>query len=282
MPNRRFRFEFNYIILILIFLLILLSFILFKTVQLIQSNYGFDSTASTSKSDASVNVTTINGSLSSKSESIKTSETSNTAISGTSTIKPISSSKGTTSISSITRTSIAQTITNTNYSTLEITKTVGLPSSYVPPNLVNVGKYGNGQLTKEAYDNFIKLYEEASAHGIKIKVLSGYRSYQQQKDLFEYYIQKEMKNRKISRIEAEKIANVYSAKPGFSEHQLGTTADIVCSSCDAFNGGEENKKVWEYLKNNANKYGFYLSYPENNDKGYMFEPWHYRYNPQNQ
>ena len=62
--------------------------------------------------------------------------------------------------------------------------------------------------------------------------------------------------------------------PGYSEHETGLAIDFS-------NEGhyDENEKMWEWLKNNAYKYGFILRYPE--DKYEItkidYEPWHYRY-----
>jgi len=35
-------------------------------------------------------------------------------------------------------------------------------------------------------------------------------------------------------------------------------------------------KAYQWLLNNAYKYGFILSYPENNEY-YIYEPWHWRF-----
>ena len=41
----------------------------------------------------------------------------------------------------------------------------------------------------------------------------------------------------------------------------------------------EESKEYEWMKENAHKYGFILRYPEEKEHitGYKFEPWHYRY-----
>ena len=68
-----------------------------------------------------------------------------------------------------------------------------------------------------------------------------------------------------------------SAKPGHSEHQTGLAVDIMGSNND-YNLFAESKE-FEWMKNNAYKYGFILRYPEHKENitGFKYEPWHYRY-----
>ncbi|GIW67600.1 MAG: hypothetical protein KatS3mg096_468 [Candidatus Parcubacteria bacterium] len=72
------------------------------------------------------------------------------------------------------------------------------------------------------------------------------------------------------------------ALPGFSEHNdyFKTAIDIITQNGIPLN--EKESKIFlktdEYLwlVKNANKFGFYQSFPKNN-KYYIFEPWHWRY-----
>ncbi|NLA46732.1 MAG: M15 family metallopeptidase, partial [Firmicutes bacterium] len=76
----------------------------------------------------------------------------------------------------------------------------------------------------------------------------------------------------------EEAANRFSARPGQSEHQLGTTVDFGGTSAD-WTTGFANTKQGKWLLNNAHLYGFALSYPEGKESvtGYIYEPWHFRY-----
>ena len=74
--------------------------------------------------------------------------------------------------------------------------------------------------------------------------------------------------------EAKKRTEKYVAIPDTSEHQLGLSVDInadidKCSS----------EKVYQWLDENAYKYGFVKRYPEDKTDitGISNEPWHYRY-----
>ncbi len=70
-------------------------------------------------------------------------------------------------------------------------------------------------------------------------------------------------------------ANQFSADQGYSEHQLGTTVDLTTKDSVPFSKFETTP-AYQWLQNNAHKYGFILSYPKNNQY-YQFEPWHWRF-----
>ncbi len=153
-----------------------------------------------------------------------------------------------------------------------VTKETKLKSDYVPSNLVPIPSHMNPSydmyLRSEALDYLGKLYEAAEEDGITLSIRSAYRSYSTQKWLFNDYANRY----------GEEEANRFSARPGQSEHQLGTTVDFGGTSVDftaAF--GETERGKW--LAENAYKYGFALSYPQNKEHitGYIYEPWHFRY-----
>lgn len=105
---------------------------------------------------------------------------------------------------------------------------------------------------------------DAKALGLNIPLVSGYRSYETQENLYNKYVKKD----------GEKKANTYSAKPGESEHQTGLAFDI--GSVDrSFANTIEAK----WLAENAYLYGFIVRYPKGKTDitGYIYEPWHVRY-----
>ena len=100
---------------------------------------------------------------------------------------------------------------------------------------------------------------------VDLKIISAYRSFGKQSALKSSY-----------KIIYGAGANKFSADQGYSEHQLGTALDFTDSEVGASYSNFEKTPVYEWLLNNAYKYGFILSYPENNAY-YQFEPWHWRF-----
>lgn len=172
-----------------------------------------------------------------------------------------------------------------NYLALECTdctlapasKQFSLPSKYYPA-VKYTGLSGGGQLTPTTINSLNTLINNAKKEGIDITIISAFRSYSEQVSTFNYWVSREMA-KGSSRYVAEAAANNYSARAGQSEHQLGTTADLKCSTCGNFDNSSGNIKMYNFLKNNAHKYGFVISYPEGKKDrtGYNTELWHIRY-----
>lgn len=126
--------------------------------------------------------------------------------------------------------------------------------------LVDVG--GGISLNSEAAAAFKKMAADASAAGLTIYAVSGYRGYDLQQSLFDQEVRAFGQNQKTV------------ARPGHSEHQLGTTADVNDVS-EGFGTTPEGK----WVQQNSTKYGFVVSYPAGREglTGYAYEPWHIRY-----
>jgi len=153
-----------------------------------------------------------------------------------------------------------------------VTKDTTLKSDYVPSNLKLIPSYMNPsydmQLREEALEHLKELWDEADRDGVSLSIRSAYRSYATQKRIFKDYASQH----------GEEAANRFSARPGQSEHQLGTTVDFGGTAVD-FSDQFGQTKQSRWLADNAHKYGFALSYPEGKEHitGYIYEPWHYRY-----
>ena len=146
-----------------------------------------------------------------------------------------------------------------------------LKQDYIPEDLVSVtGIYArdSAKLVKVAYDNFVKMADAAREENLTIKVTTGYRSYSFQSTLYNNYV----------KADGVKNADTYSARPGFSEHQLGYSADLTNAKNVSFDNFE-NAKEYKWLQDNAYKYGFIMRFPKGKEyiTGYQFESWHYRY-----
>lgn len=131
-------------------------------------------------------------------------------------------------------------------------KSYSLPPSFAPG------------LETICYTQFQKLSSAAAKEDLSIWIGSGYRSYHDQEIIYENYVKSDGKE----------MADTYSARPGYSEHQTGLVID--CNTIDdAF--GATPEAAW--LAQHAHEYGFIIRYPQGKEDitGYKYEPWHIRY-----
>ena len=139
-----------------------------------------------------------------------------------------------------------------------------ISKDYIPSDLITIN---NISINKEAYNSFLKMQEDMKKENLNIRIISAYRSYDYQESLYERYL----------KTDKQEIVDTYSARPGFSEHHTGLAIDIdnEVLSFDKF----YLTKEFNWMKNNAYKYGFILRYPKDKEDitGYTYEPWHYRY-----
>lgn len=152
-----------------------------------------------------------------------------------------------------------------------IDKTHNVSSEYEPKNLQHLtsNEYyavnkNNLSLRPEANAALFELAQAATADGIHLTVSSTYRSYEYQKNLFNYWVS----------VDGLKEAERESARPGTSQHQLGLALDFAPVD-DAFDKTPEG--AWVYK--NAAKYGWSLSFPQGYEEitGYRWECWHFRF-----
>jgi D-alanyl-D-alanine carboxypeptidase len=147
--------------------------------------------------------------------------------------------------------------------------------AYVPPRLVstsNAGLNAGGKVRRFVIPDLRALATAARNANAGLRVISAYRSFSTQKTIYE---------REVERY-GVKHARLQVARPGHSEHQLGTTLD--------FGSARSAKDAWDYsdwattaagswIKKNGWKFGFVMSYPKG-ERGvtcYRYEPWHWRY-----
>ena len=146
-----------------------------------------------------------------------------------------------------------------------------LNEHYVPEKLDSINKdfvYTEGknlQLHSKAMSYYNDLVQAAKDDGVDLWAVSAYRSFETQAQLKGAYTTTYGSG-----------ANAFSADQGYSEHQLGTTVDFTTKGLSGGLSGFQNTPAYTWLKANAYKYGFVLSYPEGN-KYYVFEPWHWRF-----
>lgn len=152
---------------------------------------------------------------------------------------------------------------------IDKTHTVG--SDYEPENLIHLEKNDYFAINKntlslrpESYEALKRLGAAAKKDGVTLTVSSSYRSYEYQKNLFNYWV----------KVDGLEEAERESARAGTSQHQLGMAIDFAPVD-DAFADTVPGK--WVYA--NAAKYGWSLSFPHGYEDvtGYRWESWHFRY-----
>ena len=141
------------------------------------------------------------------------------------------------------------------------------PINHTPGDLTWVGPQ---LMRSEAARQMSQLVSSASAAGVPITLVSGFRSYDTQAGLYNTYVS----------LYGQAGADTISARPGYSEHQTGLVMDIgnpngVCALQACF----VNTPAGQFAAAHAWRYGFIVRYTNGFDfvTGYTYEPWHLRY-----
>lgn len=135
---------------------------------------------------------------------------------------------------------------------LIVNKTYSVPETYAP---------GMDSTAEEAFYN---MAGDAYADGIVLYICSGYRSYDEQEQLYNTYAAER----------GVEDADEVSSRPGHSEHQTGLCMDVNTTEF-SFEGTPE--AIW--LEEHCADYGFIIRFPKGKESitGYAYEPWHIRY-----
>lgn len=169
-------------------------------------------------------------------------------------------------------------VKNPNNILVLVNRNFVLADSYKPKDLV-IPKVGFAEnitseekyMRKEASKALEELFSKAKQENSQLYLVSGFRSYNTQKQLYE------TRAKQNGKAQADK----YVATAGNSEHQTGLAADITNKqgSKGSLTTDFGQTKEGKWLKNNAHKYGFIVRYPLGKEKitGYSYEPWHLRY-----
>lgn len=146
-----------------------------------------------------------------------------------------------------------------------------LNENFIPEKIATIDKkYTYNEAVPKSIHAKVEPYlydmlDDALDDGVKIWVVSAYRSFSTQASLKGSYT-----------MTYGSGANAFSADQGYSEHQLGTTLDFTTEGLGGGLDGFQTTEAYKWLVNNAYKYGFTLSYPEKNSY-YIYEPWHWRF-----
>ncbi|PQJ73669.1 hypothetical protein BTO14_02380 [Polaribacter butkevichii] len=149
------------------------------------------------------------------------------------------------------------------------------------PDFVIVPKENSSKkiyLRKEVLTAFLKMKNAAQKEGITLKVISGTRNFEHQKNIWNYKWNVKFKNLAPLK-RAQKILE-YSSMPSTSRHHWGTDLDLNSLSNTHFLHGQ-GKKTYDWLLKNAARFGFHQVYTskENGRTGYHEEKWHWSYTP---
>lgn len=155
-----------------------------------------------------------------------------------------------------------------------VNKYYNLSKEYQPDDIIPIsssyawGENGSKTTRQLTFDAFLNMYNAAKEDGITLMINSSYRTYEEQETVYKNY------EKKYGSEYADEIA----ARPGHSEHQTGLALDIFCATNSNRNTFKDTE-AYQWLLNNAYKYGFILRYPEGKENitGFTFESWHYRY-----
>lgn len=137
---------------------------------------------------------------------------------------------------------------------------------------------GDKMCDERVIPELLQMMQDAKADGVTLMICSAYRSYEYQVGLFEKKIRAYM-NRGFSYMDAYQLSAQAVTVPGYSEHQLGLSFDIVTPTHTSLNFAFGETKAGMWLAENAYRYGFILRYPKGKEyvTGIEYEPWHYRY-----
>ena len=159
-----------------------------------------------------------------------------------------------------------------------------LPSDYVPEDLIQIpaeyvaANYSTLYVGKETFDKYKELLRamQSDLGTNNMHILSAYRSYARQSELYNNAVQGYIAQGKSS-TEARSLALNTTQTPGNSEHQLGTTIDVSNDYNTDHNFNQTPEGAW--LAENAHKYGFIIRYPADKEEltRIEYEPWHIRY-----
>ncbi|SEO57961.1 M15 family metallopeptidase [Aquisalimonas asiatica] len=123
-------------------------------------------------------------------------------------------------------------------------------------------------MSPDAARAWLRMQAAARMDGVELFPASTFRSVYQQTTLL---------SRRLDNGQA--IADILrtSAAPGFSEHHTGDAIDIATPGGPGLTREFAETDAFEWLEAHAEAFCFALSYPEDNDNGLIFEPWHWMY-----
>lgn len=123
-------------------------------------------------------------------------------------------------------------------------------------------------MSRQAREAWYRMNAAAIMDGVVLTLISAYRPVERQTTIIRERLG-----------QGKKIEDILetSAAPGYSEHHTGDAIDLNTSNTEAFSREFSETRAFKWLKDNASRFCFELSYPEDNGKVVRFEPWHWRF-----
>lgn len=119
-------------------------------------------------------------------------------------------------------------------------------------------------LTRETGMAWLAMRANGEADGVALVLISGFRSVERQTAIISRKLEAGLSLAAILR---------WSAYPGFSEHHTGRAIDIGNPHIPPLTEAFEFTPEFAWLLENAQTFGFTLSYPRDNPTGVGYEPW---------
>ena len=164
-------------------------------------------------------------------------------------------------------------------SRLKLHQDLGIPDDYASSrdlpeyeqadDLVDVGPNLVGRmqrLTPEAAVNWQRMVEAAAADGVRLLIVSGFRSFDYQAELIKSKINNGQTIDEILKV---------NAAPGYSQHHTGGAIDIATPGSRPLTDEFEHSEAFRWLTENAISFSFSMTYPRDNRYGFIYEPWHW-------
>jgi len=136
---------------------------------------------------------------------------------------------------------------------------------------------GKHTLRKETYAAFDRMRKAARKDRVRLRIVSGYRGYDRQKLIWERKWNDPAREAMTDRERTLDILR-YSSMPGTSRHHWGTDMDLNSVEPEFFEK-RRGRRIYKWLTENAEQFGFFQPYPEGRTKGYATEKWHWSYAP---
>lgn len=111
-----------------------------------------------------------------------------------------------------------------------------------------------------------QLKTAAANDDVVLEIVSAFRGIEEQSAIIRDKLARDMPLETILRL---------SAAPGYSEHHTGRAVDVNTPGCVAREEPFETTDAFRWLRDNAGRFGFTLSYPRENRAGFIYEPWHW-------